>query len=115
MSKTPKSTSETPDSGVDATIRGLEAAVRVIGEDIEAAEKTKPGSKPRLRVPRLAAELVAITDAVRKREKLQLDALRDLTPGNVLTWARQQTPEVRARLVRDIGGIDSPKRGSVLG
>lgn len=115
MTKRTKTPSSAADSARDPTILGLEAAVRVIGEDIEAAERTKPGSKSRLRVPRLAAELVAITDAVRKREKLTLDALRDLTPAAVLTWARHQTPEVRARLLRDLGDIDNPKRGSVLG
>lgn len=104
-----------PESGSEATSRALEAAVRVMGAEIEAAEATKPGSKARQRVPRLAAELVAVADAARKRAKLELDALRDLTPGNVLAWARQQTPEVRARLVRDIGAIDNPNRGSVLG
>lgn len=115
MTKTRKSSSEDDENTADATSQGLEAVVRVIVGDIKAAELTKPGSKKRSAVPRLGAQLVAISCELRKAQKLQLDALRDLTPGNVLTWARQQTPETRAKLVRDIGGIDNPKRGSVLG
>jgi hypothetical protein len=51
----------------------------------------------------------------RKAEKGELDAIKKLSPAVILAWIKEQTPEYRARLVREVMAIDSAVRRSVLG
>jgi hypothetical protein len=114
MVKTAK-THEPDKKTADVIREGLEEAVQVIRDDIHEARMSAQGTPERAAVPRMAAQLVAIGCEIRKAAKAELNSLRDITPAAMLQWVRLQTPEVRARLVKDITAIDAPARRSVLG
>jgi len=112
MSKDTESPSETTSA---APVEALRSAMRIISAEILDAEASKKGSRKRAHVPRLAAQAVMLFAELRKAEKAQAQAAAELSHGLVLSWAKQQTREVRARLLRDLEAIDNPHRRSVLG
>lgn len=80
------------------------------------SKKIKPkGHDPASRVAWLAKQAASVAAEQRKAEAGELAAIRKLSPATVLLWIRQQTPEYRARLLREVTAIDSKERRSVLG
>lgn len=112
MVKVPKP-HETDKKTADVIREGLEEAVQVIRDDIHEARMSSPGTPERAAVPKMAAQLVAIGCEIRKAAKAEANALRELTPSVLVAWAKLQTVEARARIVRELLAIDSRK--SVLG
>lgn len=52
---------------------------------------------------------------LRKAEKGEVDAVKKLSHASVMLWAKTQTVEGRARLVREVSALDAVERRSVLG
>ncbi len=59
--------------------------------------------------------VVMLCGELRKAEKTDTDAIKKLSPAVVMTWIKLQTPEYRARHVREVSAIDATERKSVLG
>jgi hypothetical protein len=70
---------------------------------------------PASRIAWLAERAAKVAAEQRKAEKGEIDAIKKLSPAVMLTWVKAQTPEYRARLVRDIAALDAVDRKSVLG
>jgi hypothetical protein len=94
-----------------------ESLTAILGEIRGIIAKTiKPkGHDPASRIAWLAKQAAAVAAEQRKAEAGELAAIRKLSPAAVLLWVRQQTPEYRARLVREVAAIDARERKSVLG
>jgi hypothetical protein len=63
----------------------------------------------------LSAKASQIAGELRKAEKADKDSIRTITPAVMMSWIRMQTPEYRAKLVREVIAIDDKNRKSVLG
>ncbi len=74
-----------------------------------------PGEDSTAYVALLGQKAVAIAAEQRKAEQADRDSIRELSPSVVLSWVRMQTPEYRARLAKDVVGMDATNRKSVLG
>lgn len=111
MSQTEESTSAI----ASAALR--ESVVRIRTEINElAGGKMKPKPKdPIMRIGALMKILGPIAAELRKADKAREDSVRRITGAVVSEWIRLQTPEYRARLVREIEALDSKERRSVLG
>ena len=101
----------TPD--LAASIFG-EALTAILAEirGIRAGEIKPEGHDAASRIAWLAQRAASVAAEQRKAEAGEL---RKLNPTVVMVWIRQQTPEYRARLLREAAAIDSKERRSVLG
>src|SRR5689334_22057761 len=119
MSRTTKKTAKPmPDSTPELAAAIFSESLTAILTEIRGiADKTiKPkGHDPASRIAWLAQRAAAVAAEQRKAEKADLDAIKRLSPAVVITWIKQQTPEYRARLLRDVAAIDNKERRSVLG
>lgn len=116
-------------SGALATETGSQLAADVFSLSLRAIRdeilRILSGSKPKgggraggdatTRIANLSARAAVLAGELRKAEKAEFGAARELTHAMVLTWARQLSRDARARLLRDVGAIDNPNRRSVLG
>jgi hypothetical protein len=113
------------ETGAELAADVFTLSLRAIRDEIQAliagkatGKKAKGGGRAggdvTTRIANLSARAAVLAGELRKAEKAQLDGVRDYTRESVLTWARTQPREVRARLVKDLGNLNSPK-GSVLG
>lgn len=98
-------------SMLNTGLAGLQTYVDAMSEVV--GESTDPESAESF--AHLLTKVAQVAGELRKAEKLELDALKKLTPAEIFVWAKQQTPELRARLVRDITALDAVERKSVLG
>lgn len=94
-----------------------EALTAILAEirGIRAGTIKPKGHDAASRIAWLAQRSAAVAAEQRKAEKAESDATRKLTPAVILAWVRLQTPEYRARLVREVSNIDARERKSVLG
>jgi hypothetical protein len=113
----PKSSSEAAETTSELATSIFSESLTVIREEIRALA----GRKGRARrhairaIASLAKQAAPIAAEQRKAEKGELDAIRRLSASVIMAWIRQQTPEYRARLVREVTAIDARERKSVLG
>ena len=116
---------EAPDSGVKLGETVGDVSASIFLESLSAiraeirgiiAGSIKPTEHDATsRIAWLAQRAAAVSAEQRKAEQGEVNAIRKLSPVVVLTWIRQQTAEYRAKLLRDISGIDATERRSVLG
>lgn len=117
-SRSRKSSSEAAETTAELATSIFSESLSVIREEIRVLALTKPGRARRgaiARIASLAKQAAPIAAEQRKAEKGEFDAIRRLSAGVIMTWIRQQTPEYRARLVREVTAIDAKERRSVLG
>lgn len=108
---TDESTSELAASIFREALAAIRTEIRgIIGKTIKPK-----GHDPASRIAWLAQRAAAVAAEQRKAESGELAAIRKLSPVVVLTWIKQQTPEYRARLLREVAAIDTKERRSVLG
>jgi hypothetical protein len=110
-----KSSSEAAETTAELSNSIFAESLSVIREELAG---TKPGRSRRgaiRQIASLAKQAAPIAAEQRKAEKGEFDAIRRLSAGVIMTWIRQQTPEYRARLVREVTAIDARDRKSVLG
>lgn len=116
--KKPKSPTRAPETASEIAesiaVEALSAVRREIRGVIDGSGPSRRGDKV-ARVAALAQKAAAVAAEQRKAQKAELAAILRLTPQAVMTWIRQQAPEYRARLVREVTAIDAPNRRSVLG
>ncbi|HEY4056666.1 MAG TPA: hypothetical protein VGM39_08655 [Kofleriaceae bacterium] len=113
--KQTKSSTETP-SELAASISS--ESLTFIRDEIRGlanGKKKSKGHDAASRIAWLAKNASQVAAEQRKAEKGESDAIKKLSPAVLLAWAKEQTPELRARFVRDIAAIDSKDRKSVLG
>lgn len=123
--KKPKPTTKEPEAKPAEPETTAAIASSIFAESLTAIRKEirgiangsiKPDEHdPASRIAWLAEKASKIEAERRKAEKTELDAIRKLSPAVVMTWIRQQTPEYRARHVRDVTALDAVERRSVLG
>ncbi len=116
--RTRKSSSEAAETTTELATSIFAESLSVIREEIRKLAATAPGRSRRgaiRQIASLAKQAAPIAAEQRKAEKGELDAVRRLSPAVILAWVRQQTPEYRARLVREVTAIDAKERRSVLG
>lgn len=113
--KRTKTTSPLPDDTAGLAASIFQESLSAILTEIRgiAAKTIKPkGHDAASRIAWLAQRAAAVAAEQRKAEASEL---KKLSPVIVLTWIREQTPEYRARLVREVTAIDAKERRSVLG
>lgn len=116
------------ESVTELASKAFAAAIRAIGDEIQALTKapaelgevakgkTAVGAHdPTDRIAMLASKVAVIVGEQRKLEKARTKELADLTSTDVVAWARMQSKESRARVLRELAAIDNPNRRSVLG
>lgn len=108
-SKPPVDDSELPDNLAESI---MQRTLRHLWHEMDRLEGLPEGALEMGKVAKLALE---INGEMRKAEKLEMNAAKALDHSQVLSWARQQTPELRARVVKELVAIDNPNRRSVLG
>lgn len=92
-----------------------EALVAIRTENRELAGGKDPIGEDRfVRLALLAHKAAMIAAEQRKAEKEDRDNIRDISREVMMTWVKQQSPESRARLVKEIAAIDDKARKSVL-
>lgn len=115
---TTKQAADADETASDIAAGALRASVVRIRDEIQeiadGTKKPKPRD-PTVRIAQLAKIIAPIAAELRKAEKAELDAIRRITPGVVMQWIKLQTPEYRARLVREVQALDAKERKSVLG
>jgi hypothetical protein len=89
----------------------IERLLRYIGEEEVRIDAESDPTKRQTAM----RTLVMLASELRKAEKADVDAIKKLSPAVVMTWVKSQTPEYRARLVRDVTAIDAIAKRSVLG
>jgi len=101
----------------DESLSFILEEIRLIKTTKDAAPKKgeKRGPDRAYRVSVLAKHAAQVAAEKRKAEKADVDALKKLTHTQIVSWAKQQGSDVRARLVRELVAIDSNERRSVLG
>lgn len=95
-------------------LRALKAIDTEIQGLISGTIKPK-GHDKASRIAWLVKNVASVAAEQRKAEKAELDSVRRITPGVVMQWIKLQTPEYRARLVREVQALDAKERKSVLG
>jgi hypothetical protein len=118
MSKTHRKSSSGPrETAADIAASISAASLSVIRDEITTLSAAKGRARRHAigRIAQLARQAAPIAAEHRKAEKAELAAIARLSPTVVMTWIRQQSPEYRARLVRDVAAIDGAARKSVLG
>ena len=107
----PDSTSELAAAIFSESLSAILTEIRGIAD-----KTTKPkGHDPASRIAWLAQRAAAVAAEQRKAEAGEIAAIKRLSPAVVLTWIKQQSPEYRARLLREVTAIDTKERRSVLG
>jgi len=91
------------------TLRAIRAQIQALGGGAATSAATK-------QVAQLAERAAKVSAELRKAEKGAVDALDRVSPGALLAWMQRQTPEFRARHIREVAAMDARgERGSVLG
>jgi hypothetical protein len=89
--------------------------LRIINARIDRLEAGEALSEdPGAELLKLTRAVAALEGERRQQAKLERRAIVALTLATILTWLREQTPEVRAKVRRSIEDIDAPSRRSVL-
>jgi len=118
MKKQPKQTARDAETTQTIAQDVYALTIRAIRDEIRSLLSGKSKPKGDFTVVETCAYLTkqASTFAAeqRKAEKSDMDAIRKLSPATMLAWVKAQTPEYRARLVRDIAAMDATERRSVL-
>jgi len=109
----PKPADDLPTADLAAAIfaESLGAILREI-RGIASGSIKPQGHDAASRIAWLAGRAASVAAEQRKAESGEL---RKLTPAIVLTWIREQAPEYRARLAREVTAMDAKERRSVLG
>jgi hypothetical protein len=123
--KKPKPTTKQPDEPQLPPETTAAIASSIFAESLTAIRKEirgiadgsiEPGEHDAVsRIAWLAEKASKVEAERRKAEKSELDVILRISYAVMVTWAKKQTTEVRARLVRDITAIDATERRSVLG
>jgi len=123
--KKPKPTTKAADQVEEAPESTAAIASSIFAESLKAIRKEIRGiangniepdeHDPVSRIAWLAEKASKVEAERRKAEKSEIDSIRKITPAVMMTWAKLQTPELRARMVRDITALDATERRSVLG
>lgn len=113
-----KQATEAAESTTDLAASIFSESLTFIRDEIRAISSKKKavkGHDAASRIAWLAKNAASVAAEQRKAEKGELDAVKKLSPAVIMTWIKEQTPEYRARLVREVAAIDSGARKSVLG
>jgi hypothetical protein len=113
-----KQAQQSPESTTTLAASIFEESLTFIRDEIRAISSKKKavkGHDAASRIAWLAKNAASVAAEQRKAEKGELDAIKKLSPAVILAWIKEQSPEYRARLVREVVAIDSSVRRSVLG
>ena len=109
MAKKPETKVETTNEKARDIFEMSLDAIRDEIRAIKAGKIITGPTDPVVRTAQLAKRAAEIVAEQRKLDKLERQALLQLTPANVLAWARLQSADLRGRLVRDVQNIDSKR------
>lgn len=114
MTKRTKPHATTSESVLDDVLETMKEGVGHIRDEIRKIAKGKAkenGHDNASRIAFLTSKVGSIADSLRKVEAAKAKQQGGVTAEAVVAWARDQSRQERARLVRELQELDSRKSG----